>query len=193
MNNSNFQDSTSRRDFLVSTLALTSIAASVSANAASFAMPVTANSTSNSCDVTIYGRRFRLHGFWIDPITAASDLQRVAVSSMFDTADFDAMWPVAMRYVCDLAVSVCWLAGNDDLTSKCERLRKHRAQSKSFKARSILVAVAFGGSIDLHKCADVAASIRLDETAIDRSLLIPVVDEFLSPSIVRVTTYMCAT
>ncbi|TAF98699.1 MAG: hypothetical protein EAZ43_17070, partial [Betaproteobacteria bacterium] len=108
MNNSDTLSHPSRRDFLVSTLALASVAASVSASTASFAPHIATNSTSNTREVTLYGRRFRLHGFWIDQITAASDLQRIATSSMFDLADLDAGWPVAVTGVCDLAISVRW-------------------------------------------------------------------------------------
>jgi hypothetical protein len=189
MNNSNTLGHPSRRDFLVSTLALASVAASVSASPASFAAPVTARRTSNTREVTLYGRRFRLHGFWIHQITAASDLQRTATSSMFDLADLDAGWPVVSGGICDLAISVRWFAGNDDATLQNAWLLKCQRQSNQ---RLVLLVVAFGDSINVDVCADVAASVRCDDSEIDMLLLIPVVDECMSPGTARATAYMRA-
>jgi hypothetical protein len=187
MNNSNTLAHPRRREFLVSALALASVAASVSASTASFAAPVTLSGASNSREVTLYGRRFRLHGFWLHQITAASDLQRVATSSMFDLADLDAGWPIAVTGVCDLAISVRWFAGNDDPTLRREWLLKCQRQSNP---PLVLLMVAFGDSINVDVCADVAASVRCDGGEIDMLLVIPVVDECLSPGTVRATAYM---
>lgn len=108
---------------------------------------------------------------------------------MFDLADLDAGWPVAVTDVCDLAISVRWFTGSDDPTLRREWLLKCRGQSSQ---RLTLLVVAFGGSINVDACVDVAASVRRDGSEIDMLLVIPVVDECLSPGRVRATAYMRA-
>jgi hypothetical protein len=108
---------------------------------------------------------------------------------MFDLADLDAGWPVAVTDVCDLAISVRCFTGSDDPTLRPEWLLKCQCQSNQ---PLVLLVVAFGGSINVDACVNVAASVRRDGGEIDMLLVIPVVDECLSPRTVRATAYMRA-